>query len=187
MRDNIEINTERLKLRPIRLEDAKAIFEYRADPVANRYQGWIPKAIDEAKDFVTNRVASEMDLFNTWFQFALIEKDSNKLIGDIGIHFFDADKKQVGIGYTLDKNYQGKGYMTEALIAAINYIFIDLDKHRITASIDPDNIKSIKLVEKLGFRKEGHFKKSFLANGQWIDDLVFAILKEEWLELNKKL
>jgi len=187
MGNNIEINTERLILRPIKSEDAKAIFDYRSDPIANKYQGWIPKTIDEARDFVTNRVASEMDLVNTWFQFVLIEKDSNKLIGDVGIHFFDANKKQVGIGYTLDKNYQGKGYMTEALIALINYLFIDLDKHRITASIDPDNVKSIKLVEKLGFRKEGHFKKSFLANGQWVDDLVFAILKEEWLELNKKL
>jgi RimJ/RimL family protein N-acetyltransferase len=183
----MEINTERLILRPIKLEDAKAIFEYRSDPIANKYQGWIPKIIDEAKDFVTNRVASEMDLVNTWFQFVLIEKEGNKLIGDIGIHFFDADKKQVGIGYTLDKNWQGKGYMTEALIAVINYLFIDLDKHRITASIDPENIKSIKLVEKLGFRKEGHFKKSFLANGRWVDDLVYAILKEEWLEFKKIL
>jgi RimJ/RimL family protein N-acetyltransferase len=187
MGNNIEINTERLILRPIKPEDAKVIFEYRSDAIANQYQGWIPKTIDEVKDFITNRTSAVIDVVDSWFQFVIIKKDDKGLIGDIGVHFLDADKKQVGIGYTLDKNYQGKGYMIEALTSLINYLFIDLDKHRITASIDPDNIKSIKLVEKLGFRKEGHFKKSFLANGQWVDNLVYAILKEEWLELNKKL
>ena len=56
-------------------------------------------------------------LENTWFQFVLIEKASGRLIGDIGIHFLetDAENKQVEIGYTLDKNYRGKGYASEAL------------------------------------------------------------------------
>ncbi len=62
----------------------------------------------------------------------------------------------------------------------INYLFNDLNKQRITCSIDPLNQASIKMVERLGFRKEAHFKQSILIDGEWYDDMVYAILKEEW-------
>jgi len=55
-----------------------------------------------------------------------------------------------------------------------------LKKHRIVTSIDPLNINSIKLVERLGFRKEAHFIESIYSNGKWVDDVVFALLSREW-------
>ena len=182
MINSIEINTERLLLRPVKLDDAEAIFNYRSDSIENKYQGWVPKTINDVYDFVKNKVSSTIDLTGTWYQFIIIKKEQNELIGDIGIHFLDSDKKQVEIGCTLDKNYQGKGYAAEALMETINYLFDELSKHRIVTSIDPGNIKSIGLVERLGFRKEAHFKESILINGKWVDDLVYAILKDEWIE-----
>ena len=182
MTNNIKINTERLRLRSVRLDDAEAIFNYRSDSITNKYQGWIPKTINDVYDFVKNKVSSTIDLIDTWYQFVIIKKENSELIGDIGIHFLDSDKKQVEIGCTLDKNYQGKGYATEALKETMNYLFNKLNKRRIIGSIDPKNIKSIELVERLGFRKEAHFKESILINGEWIDDLVYAILKDEWIE-----
>ena len=65
-----------------------------------------------------------------------------------------------------------------------NYMFSELGKRRIIASIDPRNESSIRLVERLKFRKEAHFKESILINGEWVDDLVYAVLKDEWLSLN---
>jgi RimJ/RimL family protein N-acetyltransferase len=182
MANSIEFNTERLVLRPIRLDDAETIFKYRSDSTINKYQGWIPNTIDDVYDFIKIRVSSTIDLIGTWYQFVIIKKEKNELIGDIGIHFLDSDKKQVEIGCTLDKNHQGKGYATEALKELINYLFHELHKHRIITSIDPNNIKSIGLVERLGFRKEAHFKESILIRGEWVDDLVYAILKHEWLK-----
>lgn len=96
------------------------------------------------------------------------------------MHFLDDEKYQVEIGFTLDKNEQGKGFASEAVKETINFLFNDLNKRRIIASIDPRNGKSIALVERLGFRKEAHFKESLLINGEWVDDVVYAVLKDEW-------
>ena len=110
----------------------------------------------------------------------IIEKQSDKLIGDIGLHFFDVEHQQVEIGCTLDKNFQGKGFATEALAAVFDYLFQKLNKHRIITSIDPENKNSIKLVERLGFRKEAHFVESIFMNGKWVDDLIYALLEKDW-------
>lgn len=180
MKNNPEINTERLLLRSVRMDDAQAIFKYRSDAIINQYQGWVPKTINDVYDFLKNRVSSSIDLFGTWYQFVIIKKENKELIGDLGIHFLDPDKKQAEIGCTLDKNNHRMGYATEALKGTINYLFNQLNKRRIIASVDPRNSKSINLVERLGFRKEAHFKESILINGKWVDDLVYAILKDEW-------
>ena len=126
-------------------------------------------------------ILSNPNIPNTWFQLAIVNKNEDMLIGDIGIHFLE-DNAQVEIGYTLAPSYQGQGYAIEALKAVINYLFSDLKKHRITASVDPNNTKSIRLLEKLGMRKEGHFIKSYRMGDMWLDDCIYAILEEEWKE-----
>jgi len=167
-------------MRPIQMEDADSIFEYRSDGGVNQYQGWIPKSIHEVHDFITNNVSHEMNRLGTWVQFVVIQKDSNKLIGDIGVHFLTSDSFQVEIGCTINKDFHNKGYATEALKGTISYVFDHLGKRRVIASIDPRNLPSIKLFERLGFRKEAYFRESILINGEWVDDLVYAILKDEW-------
>ena len=177
---NIQITSERLVLRPIQLADSDLIFNYRSNSVANQYQGWIPKTIDDVHDFITNLTSPEINLPGSWFQLVIIKKDDLKLIGDIGVHFFDSDGYQVELGITLDENHQGKGFASEALTEVINFLFDHLNKHRITASIDPRNRKSIQFFERLGFRKEAHFKQSVFMNDEWVDDLIYAVLKDEW-------
>ena len=87
---------------------------------------------------------------------------------------------QVEVGCTLKKTFQGKGYATEALTAMVNYFFTILKKHRIVASIDPRNTASIRLIERLGFRKEAHFKESYFLRGEWVDDIIYAMLDKDW-------
>ncbi len=81
---------------------------------------------------------------------------------------------------TLAKEYHGKGYASETIKSVINYLFKTLNKHRVITSIDPLDINSIKLVERIGLRKEAHFKKSLLINNEWVDDIIYATLNEEW-------
>ncbi len=175
-----QILTNRLTIRPIDLADADRIFSYRSDKQANEYQSWIPETIDDVCDFIHNQTAKKFNLPNTWFQMVLLNRESGELIGDVGIHFLDTYGFQVELGCTIDKNWQQKGYATEALQAIINQLFNTYNKHRIACSIDPRNEKSIKLIERLGFRREGYFKKSILIKNEWFDDLIYAILKEEW-------
>ncbi len=179
MNQIIDFSTNRLILRPLTILDAEDLYKYRSDAETNQYQGWIPKSIDDVQNFIS-KTADKIDEYDTWFQLAIISKEKGEMIGDIGIHFFDVDRYQVEIGCTLAKNYHGKGIAIEALKAVIEYLFDNLYKQRITCSIDPKNRASIKMVERLGFRKEAHFKQSIYIDGEWYDDLVYAILKDEW-------
>lgn len=177
----MDFYTKRLHIRPVSLEDTKSMFMYRSDSGTNRYLSLIPESVDDVSDFI-NRTSKEINVPGTWFQFVIVELDSGSLIGDIGIHFLETDSEnmQVEIGYTLNKNYRGKGYATEALTKVIDYLINDLNKHRIIASIDPTNTDSIRLIERLGFRKEAHYIKSLFFHGEWVDDLIYAILANEW-------
>ncbi|WP_319479243.1 GNAT family protein [uncultured Draconibacterium sp.] len=173
----MQLNTKRLVLRPLTINDKHSLLAYRSDAEANKYQGWIPKTLDDVEIFF-GKLSAECNVPDTWFQLAVVEKNNNELIGDIGIHFID--EQQVEIGYTIAKQHQGLGFATEASKAVIDYLFGALKKHRITASIDPENIASVALLEKLGFRKEAHLKESLLINGQWVDDVIYALLAKEW-------
>lgn len=171
------IHTKRSILRPIHRDDSDAFFAYRSDAVTNRYQGWVPSTQQETDDFIARNPAF-FNVTGTWFQLAVEDASSHRVIGDIGVHFVDAD--QCELGCTFSKEHHGKGWATETMSAVIHYLFHDLKKHRITASVDVENHASIRLLERLGFRKEAHFKKSLLINGQWVDDVVYAVLAEEW-------
>lgn len=176
----ITITTDRLLLRKLEIEDREDFFKYRSLPEVYEYQSFIPKSISAVDDFIVD-IPMKPNIPNTWFQLALINKNENILIGDIGIHFLE-DNAQAEVGYTLAPSFQGQGYGIEALKAVISYLFYNLKKHRITASVDPNNIKSIRLLEKIGMRKEGHFIKSYKMGDMWLDDCIYAILKEEWKE-----
>jgi RimJ/RimL family protein N-acetyltransferase len=182
MDSTLQLTTSRLILRPINLDDAKAVFNYRSDANTNKYQGWIPARIEDVYYFINNTVSNTINKKGTWFQFVVTLKHSGEVIGDIGLHFFDNENKQVEVGCTLNKDYHKKGFAKEAMDEIIKYIFITLNKHRIIASIDPGNLSSTKLFEKLKFRKEAHFVQSIFLNEQWNDDLIYAILKCEWFK-----
>ena len=172
------ITTDRLLLRRLEINDGHDFFRYRCLPEIYEYQSFMPKDISQADDFI-NHNPNNFNIPNTWFQLAIVSKNEDMLIGDIGIHFLE-DNAQIEVGYTLAPSYQGQGYAIEALKAVISYLFLDLKKHRITASVDPSNIKSIRLLEKLGMRKEGHFIKSYRMGDMWLDDYIYAVLEEEW-------
>lgn len=173
------IETERLKLRLIQQSDSAAIFEYRSDAVTNKYQGFIPKTIEEVNEFIA-KTPVQFNQTETWFQLVMIEKESGKLIGDLGVHFIGEDGFQCELGCTLNKNYHGKGLATEAMKMTIDYLFNSLSKHRIIASVDPQNVPSIRLLERLNFRQEAHFRESLLIDGKWVDDVIYGLLKKDW-------
>ncbi|KAK5583838.1 hypothetical protein RB653_005440 [Dictyostelium firmibasis] len=176
------IETERLFIRDMKLDDKNDIFEYRSDVETNKYQSWIPKTLEDVEVFIKNN-PNEFNKPDTWYQLLIICKESNCIVGDLGIHFIGLNNNmQVEIGITLNKKYQKRGYANESLSGLFEFLFKTLKKHRITASIDPNNINSIKLFEQLHFRKEAHFIKSLLINNKWVDDIVYALLFEDWLK-----
>lgn len=177
----MHLETERLLIRDLTLDDKQAIFNYRSDAEANKFQSWIPETLEDVEQFI-ERNNKEINQPESWYQILITEKNTKTVIGDIGIHFFGSENLQTELGITLNKDFQGRGYASEALKGVINFLFSDLKKHRIMTSVDPENIDSIKLMERVGFRKEGHFVKSLFWKNNWTDDVIYALLREEWIK-----
>jgi ribosomal-protein-alanine N-acetyltransferase len=84
------------------------------------------------------------------------------------------------LGYQIGEEFNGKGYMTEALKLALDIGFNELKFHRITAQVNPANPASIRVLEKVGFVREGYARKSLKVGGEWCDHVCFALLEEEY-------
>ncbi|MDV3427138.1 MAG: GNAT family N-acetyltransferase [Bacillota bacterium] len=179
--NEINISTERLILKGITVSDAESMFTYRSNPKIYKYQSFKPQTLEDVEEFISEKIAKIPNVPDTWYQLGIFIKETGELAGDIGIHFIDPDNLQAEIGYTLSLEHQSKGYASEAVTGVIDYLFNNLHKHRITASVDPGNTRSIKLLERIGMRKEAHFIKSLWFNNEWADDMVYAILNEEWV------
>lgn len=151
----MKLESKRLILRPISLDVINEVFEYRSNAEVNKYQGWIPGSRAEVEDFI-NKTSMQINEPGTWFQFVIVEKPTQRIIGDLGIHFPDDDHKQAELGITLHKDFQKLGYATEAMKRIIDFLFFELHKRRIVTSIDPANENSIRLVERIGFLKQTH-------------------------------
>lgn len=175
-----DIKTERFVIRRLVMTDKEPLFAYRSLPDVCKFQSWRPVHIEQVEAFIKKNAEVVPNTPNTWMQLAVC-LPNGIMIGDIGVHFLE-DSMQTEIGYTLNPAYQGCGYATEAVSAILDYLFCTLNKHRITASVDPDNLRSIILLKRIGFRQEAHFVRSFWMDGQWLDDCVFAMLEEEWAD-----
>jgi RimJ/RimL family protein N-acetyltransferase len=182
---SLPIVSGRIHLRLLRQNDARAMFAYRNDPQVVRFQGWQPAEVDAIEAFIAEQKQASMDVEGTWFQLAIALIGQDQLIGDLGMHFLADSPRQVELGITLNPVFQGQGYASEAMKAAMGLLFGKLDKHRVVASMDPRNQACINMVEGLQMRKEAHFRRNYAGNSEWCDTLVYAMLAEEWQE-NKK-
>ena len=145
------IDTERLRLRRFRGDDAAAFAGYRADPGVARFQGWeAGYPLDAAERFVREMASARPGVPGGWFQIALALLDTDELVGDCVVHVLAADPEMAEIGYTVAPAHQGHGYATEAVRALIGYVFETLDVVTVRAVTDARNAPSIKLAERLG-------------------------------------
>jgi RimJ/RimL family protein N-acetyltransferase len=176
----VPIETDRLLLRPFEARDAHFFSDYRSDPEVARYQGWdAPYSLAKAVRFVADMQGVNPGKPDDWYQAAIELKTEGILIGDIGFKVL-YDGRQGEIGFTLASKYQRKGYAFEAVEQIMNYMFAQFDLHRIQANCDPRNLSSIRLMERLHMRREGHLIENVWYKGEWADEFWYAILRREW-------
>jgi len=101
------------------------------------------------------------------------------LIGTCGYYDWNKTAQRAEIGYDLDPAYWGQGIMNEALRVVLKHGFEEMRLNRIQAIIDSRNVRSLRLVQRLGFKKEGVFRQRSYFNGQFRDDVCFSLLKKE--------
>ncbi|TWF57196.1 GNAT family N-acetyltransferase [Neorhizobium alkalisoli] len=110
----------------------------------------------------------------------LFRRDDMALLGGLTIGYIRRGAAQsCMIGYWMGEQHSGQGHMLAALQMAIPYIYGGLQLHRIEAACIPDNWKSIRLLEKAGFEREGLLRKYLKINGEWRDHLMFSRLPED--------
>lgn len=172
------LQTERLALQPLTPNFSKQLYAYRSLPQVYQYQGWQPATLAEAEIFAQNNSKIKPNTPGTWFQLAVCNK-SGHMLGDVGIYFMQ-DGFQAEIGYSLAPEHWGHGYAQEAVSGVLHYLFSTLQKHRVTASSDPKNQSSIRLLKRLAFRQEAYCVQSYWDGAHWADDCQFALLREEW-------
>jgi len=173
-------HTERLTIRPMRLEDAADLADRRSDPETADFQAWtLPYSLERAVAIIDEMNARGEPQTGEWFQFALERTSDGVVVGDVALRL-DADGHNGEVGYTLHPSARGEGYATEASVAIIEYGFTHWNLHRFEAIIDPRNAASAAVLGRLGFRHEGTSTESF-----WLGDVVadrarFGLLRREW-------
>ena len=170
--------TERLRLRPFRTSDAKALHALYGDAENLRYWG-----TDPSPDLDSTRKALRWHISFHPFQYALWaieEKKSRKLIGMINYHRRDRRERRVDVGWLILPAQQGKGYMTEAGRVLIGHLVGKLKVHKVEALIRADNKPSIALAKRLGFRLEGGpIRDRWLKDGTWHSVMLYGLIAGE--------
>jgi RimJ/RimL family protein N-acetyltransferase len=171
--------TARLVIRRFQPSDAPAFAAYRCDPEVARYQSWTPAVmLQEAAALVEEFAAGDARAAG-WFQYAIaLRAPDPVLIGDIGVHLHQ-NMMQAEIGFTLARAHQGHGYATEAVQAMLHHLFTDRQLRRISAECDARNLASARLLQRVGFRREGLRRQHTWIKGEWTDDLLFGLLAAE--------
>ncbi|MBT2404586.1 MULTISPECIES: GNAT family N-acetyltransferase [unclassified Streptomyces] len=172
------IESPRLLLRRFRPDDAPALGAYRSDPDIARYQVW-PSPLTPAEAAETVRRHAEAQPENPgWFQYAIELKADSTLIGDLGVNLHE-NRLQADIGFTLAAAHHGHGYATEAVQAVVGHL-VARGLHRFGAYCDARNTASIRVLERTGFRREGHGIEAVLVRGEWTDSYTFGLLARHW-------
>jgi RimJ/RimL family protein N-acetyltransferase len=176
-----QIESEHLVLRRLHAADAARVFAYRSLPEVKRYQGWEPRDELEVARFIESLDGIEPGEPGRCFQIGITLKTGGELIGDCALVAHEGREQELEAGITLAPAYQGKGHATEALGAVLGFAFAAMGKHRVFCSVDPANAPSVRLLERLGMRREAHHRKSLWFKGAWVDDVIYAMLAEEWV------
>jgi len=168
------LSTPRLLVRPIAVADADAYHRIRGEMPYDPQQ----RSRDESRALVAAMVTRRAVDAEGWGQFAIIEAATGAFIGDLGVNFDTPRAAQAEIGFALDPAWRRRGLAREACAAMLAALFAS-GRTRVTALTDARNVAAQRLLESLGFRREGHFVESWFADGNWHDEFAYARLARE--------
>lgn len=173
------LETERLLLRRIDENDVEEVFALRSNPEIMKY---IPRPLAKTKEEALEHIAmiEEKIISNVGINWGITIKGNNKIIGIIGHYRIQPENHRAEIGYMSLPEYNGKGYITEAIKAVVAYGFEQMNLHSIEAVIDPENIASENVLLKNGFVKEAHILENELWEGKFLDTVIYSLLKRNF-------
>ena len=179
LKDLPTLETERLILRKMTLDDAEAVFAYASDPEVTRYVIWdTHRAIEDSKRFLHTVVERyENAEAADW---GIVYKGNGRFIGGCGIVQWNSDHARAEMGYVLSREHWGRGLIPEAVRAMITFGFERMSLNRIEARCMTENVASARVMEKARMIYEGTFQQREYIKGAYRDIKLYAILKSEY-------
>ena len=175
------IETERLLLRKITLNDASDMFEYASNPEVSEYTMWSTHvSIEDTKYFLKS--LTKMYKKRELVDWGIVHKADKKFIGTCGFVEWSMTHSRGELGYALSGRYWGEGYMSEAVNAIIEFGFREMLLNRIAARCEVNNIASARVMEKVGMQLEGILRQQLFVKGRYWDLKIYSILREEFFD-----
>ncbi|SRR5579885_1936803 len=172
--------TSHLMLREFVPEDWPTVLAYQTEPAYLRYNPWAERAAEDVRAFVQRFIDWQREEPRYRYQLAIILQETGELIGNCGLRLERPGALEGDIGYELAPWQWGKGYATEAARSMVAFGFEELRLHRIWAGCIAENVGSSRVMEKLGMRREAHFRDKEWFKGRWWDTYIYAMLEQEW-------
>jgi len=176
----MELTTARLLLRELREDDAQAINAYERDPEVMRYQSRGVLTLEQSLEHIRKSVALAAEKPRVVFDLAVTL--GGEVIGRSGLGIRDAESKRGMLWWIIAPAHQNQGYATEASRALLDLGFGALGLHRIYVDVDPRNLASVKVAQKLGLKAEGQLRENWRVGEEWTDSAIFAALDREWVK-----
>jgi ribosomal-protein-alanine N-acetyltransferase len=182
---HLRLQSDRLTLRPMQGHDAPALFAIHSDPAVMRYWSVPPwTSIEQARESIASDIGA-MEAGHH-LRLGLERKEDSALLGTCSLFNLHAASRRAELGYALDARAWGRGYMSEALVALVEYAFAELTLNRIEADIDPRNEASARSLARLGFKREGHLRERWIVDGEVSDTAFFGLLRSDWMSLRHR-
>jgi len=186
MTRNLILKTERLDLRPFQPGDLEQVLSYYSLPEVQRYLDWKARDKTEARTaFDVMRKQFRLMRPGDILTLAIVRRADERVIGHVSLRWTDATAAQGEIRFAVGPEFRRHGYGSEAARALIDYAFDEFRLHRVFAVTAGGNEASARLLKHLGMRLEAHYREHALFQGEWDEELHFAILAREWQRPSK--
>ncbi len=177
------IETERLLLRPFEPRDLDVMADIRSRPDVVRYLYWDIQSREEVAESLAKRMTmTAFEKQGDGIALAVELKETGLMIGDVILQWLSEEHRQGETGFVFHPAYHGKGYALEATREMLRLGFDELGLRRIIGRCDARNTASARLLERLGMRREAHFRENEWFKGEWGDEMIYAMLDREWTE-----
>jgi ribosomal-protein-alanine N-acetyltransferase len=173
------LHTDRLRLRPFGDDDADDLFALHSNAVVLRYWDgppWTERV--RAGRFLA--ACRQMEVDGTGARLAVDRASDGRFLGWCGLHRWNPDHRSASLGYCFGESAWGHGYATEAARALLRWAFGSLDLNRVQAEADTRNGASARVLEKLGFVREGTLREDCVVDGEVSDSWVYGLIRREW-------
>ena len=181
LRPGYPLETVRLVLRPFENGDLDELHAFHSLPEVARFLYWEARDREQVRAELDTKVGQTvLEDEGQVLALAVVWREVGVVVGEVSLHWLSRRHRQGELGFVFHPGYQGRGLATEAAEAVLGLGFDGLGLHRMIGRCDTLNVPSARLMERLGMRREAHFVQNELFKGAWGDELVYAMLEDEW-------